>query len=71
MAARDAFLRRWLDATARYAIIGTNADGLITVAFNGGPARVLGCTQASDVISRDHSPMYLFHDPEEAQAPRP
>ena len=40
VAARDA-LRTVLDATTQYAIIGTDADGLITV-FNGGAERMLG-----------------------------
>ena len=40
VAARDA-LTTVLDATTQYAIIGTDADGLITV-FNGGAERMLG-----------------------------
>ena len=40
VAARDA-LETVLDATTQYAIIGTDADGLITV-FNGGAERMLG-----------------------------
>ena len=40
VAARDAFTTV-LDATTQYAIIGTDADGLITV-FNGGAERMLG-----------------------------
>ena len=40
VAARDA-LTAVLDATTQYAIIGTDADGLITV-FNGGAERMLG-----------------------------
>ena len=60
VAARDA-LATVLDATTQYAIIGTDADGLITV-FNGGAERMLGYA-AADVVGR-HSPA-LFHDPEE------
>ena len=52
MAARDA-LTTVLDATTQYAIIGTDADGLITV-FNGGAERMLGYP-AADVVGR-HSP---------------
>ena len=60
VAARDA-LTTVLDATTQYAIIGTDADGLITV-FNGGAERMLGY-QAADVVGRHHPE--LFHDPEE------
>jgi diguanylate cyclase (GGDEF)-like protein/PAS domain S-box-containing protein len=60
VAARDA-LEDVLDATTQYAIIGTDADGLITV-FNGGAERMLGY-RAEDVIGRHHPD--LFHDPEE------
>ena len=60
VAARDA-LATVLDATTQYAIIGTDADGLITV-FNGGAERMLGY-RAED-LDRAHHPE-LFHDPEE------
>jgi diguanylate cyclase (GGDEF)-like protein/PAS domain S-box-containing protein len=50
-----------LDATTQYAIIGTDADGLITV-FNGGAERMLGYS-AVDLVGRHHPE--LFHDPEE------
>ena len=49
MAARDA-LTTVLDATTQYAIIGTDADGLITV-FNGGAELMLGY-RAADVVGR-------------------
>ena len=62
MAARDA-LATVLDATTQYAIIGTDADGLITV-FNGGAERMLGY-RAADVVGRHHPE--LFHDPEELE----
>jgi diguanylate cyclase (GGDEF)-like protein/PAS domain S-box-containing protein len=62
VAARDA-LETVLDATTQYAIIGTDADGLITV-FNGGAERMLGY-RAEDLIGR-HRPT-LFHDAEELQ----
>ena len=62
VAARDA-LASVLDATTQYAIVGTDADGLITV-FNGGAERMLGY-RAEDVIGR-HRPG-LFHDPEELE----
>ena len=52
VAARDAFTTV-LDATTQYAIIGTDADGLITV-FNGGAERMLGYA-AADVVGR-HNP---------------
>ena len=60
VAARDA-LRAVLDATTQYAIIGTDADGLITV-FNGGAESMLGYS-AVDLVGRHHPE--LFHDPEE------
>ena len=60
VAARVA-LETVLDATTQYAIIGTDADGLITV-FNGGAERMLGY-RAEDVVGI-HRPE-LFHDPEE------
>jgi diguanylate cyclase (GGDEF)-like protein/PAS domain S-box-containing protein len=63
VAARDA-LTTVLDATTQYAIIGTDADGLITV-FNGGAERMLGYA-ATDLIGRHHPE--LFHDPEELSA---
>ena len=47
VAARDA-LETVLDATTQYAIIGTDADGLITV-FNGGAELMLGY-RAEDVV---------------------
>jgi len=50
------------DATTQYAIIGTDADGLITV-FNGGAERMLGY-RAADVV--DFTPE-LFHDHEELE----
>jgi diguanylate cyclase (GGDEF)-like protein/PAS domain S-box-containing protein len=62
VAARDA-LRSVLDATTQYAIIGTDADGLITV-FNGGAERMLGY-RAEDVVGRHHPD--LFHDREELE----
>jgi diguanylate cyclase (GGDEF)-like protein/PAS domain S-box-containing protein len=62
VAARDA-LETVLDATTQYAIIGTDADGLITV-FNGGAERMLGY-RAEDVVGI-HQPG-LFHDPEELE----
>jgi diguanylate cyclase (GGDEF)-like protein/PAS domain S-box-containing protein len=62
VAARDA-LRTVLDATTQYAIIGTDADGLITV-FNGGAERMLGY-RAEDLV-RLHRPD-LFHDREELE----
>ena len=62
VAARDA-LRAVLDATTQYAIIGTDADGLITV-FNGGAERMLGY-RAEDVVGRRHPD--LFHDREELE----
>jgi diguanylate cyclase (GGDEF)-like protein/PAS domain S-box-containing protein len=62
VAARDA-LTTVLDATTQYAIIGTDADGVITV-FNGGAERMLGY-RAADLIGRHHPE--LFHDPEELQ----
>ncbi len=62
VAARDA-LETVLDATTQYAIIGTDADGLITV-FNGGAERMLGY-RAEDVVGI-HRPD-LFHDPEELE----
>ena len=61
-AARDA-LAAVLDATTQYAIIGTDADGLITV-FNGGAERMLGY-RAEDLVGRHHPE--LFHDPEELE----
>ncbi len=64
VAARDA-LRAVLDATTQYAIIGTDADGLITV-FNGGAERMLGYS-AVDLVGRHHPE--LFHDPEELAQP--
>jgi diguanylate cyclase (GGDEF)-like protein/PAS domain S-box-containing protein len=63
VAARDA-LTAVLDATTQYAIIGTDADGLITV-FNGGAERMLGYA-ATDLIGRHHPE--LFHDPAELAA---
>ena len=63
VAARDA-LTAVLDATTQYAIIGTDADGLITV-FNGGAERMLGYA-ATDVIGRRHCE--LFHDPAQLSA---
>ena len=63
VAARDA-LTAVLDATTQYAIIGTDADGLITV-FNGGAERMLGYA-AGDVIGRHHPE--LFHDPVQLSA---
>jgi diguanylate cyclase (GGDEF)-like protein/PAS domain S-box-containing protein len=62
VAARDA-LATVLDATTQYAIIGTDADGLITV-FNGGAERMLGY-RAADVVGSHHPE--LFHDPEELE----
>jgi diguanylate cyclase (GGDEF)-like protein/PAS domain S-box-containing protein len=62
VAARDA-LRTVLDATTQYAIIGTDADGLITV-FNGGAERMLGY-RAKDLVGL-HRPD-LFHDREELE----
>ena len=62
VAARDA-LTTVLDATTQYAIIGTDADGLITV-FNGGAERMLGY-RAADVVGRHHPE--LFHDHEELE----
>jgi diguanylate cyclase (GGDEF)-like protein/PAS domain S-box-containing protein len=62
VAARDS-LRAVLDATTQYAIIGTDADGLITV-FNGGAERMLGYL-AADVVG--HSRPNLFHDREELE----
>src|SRR5207342_2128649 len=59
VAARDA-LETVLDATTQYAIIGTDADGLITV-FNGGAERMLG--YRADELVGHHRPD-LFHDPE-------
>jgi diguanylate cyclase (GGDEF)-like protein/PAS domain S-box-containing protein len=50
-----------LDATTQYAIIGTDADGLITV-FNGGAERMLGY-RAADLVGLHHPE--LFHDAEE------
>ena len=58
VAARDA-LETVLDATTQYAIIGTDADGLITV-FNGGAERMLGY-RAEDVVG----------DPPARAVPRP
>ena len=52
-----------LDATTQYAIIGTDADGLITV-FNGGAERMLGY-RAEDVVGRRRPD--LFHDREELE----
>jgi diguanylate cyclase (GGDEF)-like protein/PAS domain S-box-containing protein len=60
VAARDA-LATVLDATTQYAIIGTDAQGLITV-FNGGAERMLGY-RAEDLVGLHHPD--LFHDPEE------
>jgi len=60
VAARDA-LATVLDATTQYAIIGTDADGLITV-FNGGAERMLGY-RAQDLIGREHPT--IFHDTDE------
>jgi diguanylate cyclase (GGDEF)-like protein/PAS domain S-box-containing protein len=60
--ARDS-LAAVLDATTQYAIIGTDARGLITV-FNGGAERMLGY-RAADVVGRHHPE--LFHDPDELQ----
>jgi diguanylate cyclase (GGDEF)-like protein/PAS domain S-box-containing protein len=60
VAARDA-LTTVLDATTQYAIIGTDAHGLITV-FNGGAERMLGY-RAADLVGLRHPD--LFHDPEE------
>ena len=54
-----------LDATTQYAIIGTDADGLITV-FNGGAELMLGY-RAADLVGL-HRPE-LFHDPGGARAP--
>jgi diguanylate cyclase (GGDEF)-like protein/PAS domain S-box-containing protein len=62
VAARDA-LKAVLDATTQYAIIGTDADGLITV-FNGGAERMLGY-QAADLVGRHHPE--VFHDREELE----
>jgi diguanylate cyclase (GGDEF)-like protein/PAS domain S-box-containing protein len=62
VSARDA-LTAVLDATTQYAIIGTDADGLITV-FNGGAERMLGY-RAGDVVGIHHPE--LFHDPEELE----
>jgi diguanylate cyclase (GGDEF)-like protein/PAS domain S-box-containing protein len=62
VAARDA-LTTVLDATTQYAIIGTDADGLITV-FNGGAERMLGY-RAADLVGRHHPE--LFHDREELE----
>jgi diguanylate cyclase (GGDEF)-like protein/PAS domain S-box-containing protein len=62
VAARDA-LTTVLDATTQYAIIGTDAEGLITV-FNGGAERMLGY-RAADLIGRHHPE--LFHDREELE----
>jgi diguanylate cyclase (GGDEF)-like protein/PAS domain S-box-containing protein len=62
VAARDA-LRTVLDATTQYAIIGTDADGLITV-FNGGAELMLGY-RAHELVGR-HRPD-LFHDREELE----
>jgi diguanylate cyclase (GGDEF)-like protein/PAS domain S-box-containing protein len=62
VAARDS-LTAVLDATTEYAIIGTDAHGLITV-FNGGAERMLGY-RASDVVGSHHPE--LFHDPEELE----
>src|SRR3954452_2237204 len=62
VAARDA-LRTVLDATTQYAIIGTDADGLITV-FNGGAELMLGY-RADDLVGL-HRPD-LFHDREELE----
>jgi diguanylate cyclase (GGDEF)-like protein/PAS domain S-box-containing protein len=60
VAARDA-LATVLDATTQYAIIGTDANGLITV-FNGGAERMLGY-RAEDLIGQKRPT--LFHDPGE------
>jgi diguanylate cyclase (GGDEF)-like protein/PAS domain S-box-containing protein len=62
VAARDA-LRTVLDATTQYAIIGTDADGLITV-FNGGAELMLGY-RAQDIVGI-HRPD-LFHDRDELE----
>jgi diguanylate cyclase (GGDEF)-like protein/PAS domain S-box-containing protein len=62
VAARDS-LTTVLDATTQYAIIGTDAQGLITV-FNGGAERMLGY-RAADLVGRHHPS--LFHDPEELE----
>jgi diguanylate cyclase (GGDEF)-like protein/PAS domain S-box-containing protein len=62
VAARDS-LSAVLDATTQYAIIGTDANGLITV-FNGGAERMLGY-RAADVVGHHHPE--LFHDPDELQ----
>lgn len=62
VAARDA-LTTVLDATTQYAIIGTDAEGLITV-FNGGAELMLGY-RAADVVGIHHPE--LFHDREELE----
>lgn len=53
-----------LRATTEYAIIGTDADGLVTI-FNEGAERMLGY-RAAEVLGK-HTPL-LWHDPDEVRA---